>query len=112
MQQDHPLAYLSKVLGPRWKRLSMHEKELLAVVQAVQKWEQYLSGQQYIIKTDQKSLNWILQQKISTPFQHFWLSKLMGFNYEIHYKSSTENKVADALSRATNTLDGHLSPTF
>ncbi|KAL8141108.1 hypothetical protein V2J09_007129 [Rumex salicifolius] len=29
-----------------------------------------------------------------------WLSKLMGYSYEIQYKQSKENCVADALSRA------------
>jgi len=40
-----------------------------------------------------------MEQKISTPFQQFWLLKFMGFDYEIHYKSGIENKVADTLSR-------------
>src|SRR5688572_21789969 len=93
MQQDHPLAYISKALGPRWQKLSVYEKELLVVVAVVQNWEQYLSGQQFIIKTNQRSLKWLLQQKISTPFQHFWLSKLTDFSYEIQYKSGSKNKV-------------------
>lgn len=71
MQGGHPLAFLSKALGPKWQKLSVYEKELLAIVTAVQKWEQYLSGQQFVIRTDQKSLKWLLQQKISTPFQQF-----------------------------------------
>lgn len=99
MQDGHPLSFLSRSLGPKWQRLSVYEKELLAIVFAVQKWEQYVSGSHFIIRTDQKSLKWLLQQKISTPFQQFWLSKLMGFDYEITYKSGTENLVADALSR-------------
>lgn len=77
----------------------MYEKELLAIVFAVQKWEQYLIGAHFIIKTDQKSLKWLLEQKISTPFQQFWLSKLLGFDYEIQYNKGTNNIVADALSR-------------
>lgn len=99
MQEQHPLAFLSKSLGPKWQKLSVYEKELLAVVHAVQKWEQYLMGNHFIIKTDQKSLKWLLQQRISTPFQVFWLSKLMGFDYEIQYKGGSENIAADALSR-------------
>ena len=99
MQDGHPLAFLSRSLGPRWQKLSVYEKELLAIVTAVQKWEQYLSGAHFIIKSDQKSLKWLLQQRISTPFQQFWLSKLMGFDYEIQYKGGVDNKVADALSR-------------
>jgi len=98
-QGKQPLAFLSKSLGPKWQHLSVYEKELLAVVHAVQNWEQYLCSRPFVIFTDQKSLKWLLEQKISTPFQQFWLSKLMGFQYEIHYKKGAENTVADALSR-------------
>ncbi|XP_021859476.2 uncharacterized protein [Spinacia oleracea] len=42
MQDGHPLAYISRSLGPKWQKLSVYEKELLAIVFAVQKWEQYL----------------------------------------------------------------------
>lgn len=99
MQDHHPLAFISRSLGSKWQKLSVYEKLLLAIVFAVQKWEQYLVGSHFIIKTDQKSLKWLLQQKISTPFQQFWLSKLMGFDYEIQYRSGKENLPADALSR-------------
>lgn len=98
-QDGHPLAFISRSLGPKWQQLSVYEKELLAILFAVQKWEQYLMGSHFLIRDDQKSLKWLLQQKISTPFQQFWLSKLMGFDYEIQYKSGKENIAADALSR-------------
>lgn len=39
VQDSHPIAYISKSLGPRWQMLSVYEKELLALVFAVQKWE-------------------------------------------------------------------------
>ena len=37
MQENHPLAFISKSLGPRWQKLSVYEKELLAMVFAIQK---------------------------------------------------------------------------
>ena len=40
-----------------------------------------------------------IRSEISTPFQQVWLAKLIGFDYEIQYKSGVENKVANALSR-------------
>lgn len=40
-------------------------------------------GAHFIIETDQKSLKGLLQQKISTPFQRYWFSEHMGFDYEI-----------------------------
>lgn len=54
MQKGHPLAFISKSLGPKWQNLSVYEKELLEIVTAVQKWEQYLLGDHFIIGTDQK----------------------------------------------------------
>lgn len=60
MQEGHPLAFISKALGPKWQRLSVYEKELLALVFAVKKWEQYLLGTHFFIRTDQKSLKWLL----------------------------------------------------
>lgn len=57
-------------------------------------------GGHFISKTDQKSLKWLLQQKVSTPFQQFWLARLLGFDYEIQYKSGKENIAINALSRA------------
>lgn len=38
MQDKHPLAYLSKALGPKSVGLSIYEKEFLAIILAVQKW--------------------------------------------------------------------------
>jgi hypothetical protein len=42
MQEGHPLAYLSKALGPKSKGLSTYEKEYMAILLAVQQWRAYL----------------------------------------------------------------------
>jgi len=67
MQDRHPLAFISKALGPKWQHLSVYEKELLALVFAVQKWQQYLIRQRFIIRTHQRSLRWLLEQRLTTP---------------------------------------------
>ena len=59
-------------------------------------------GRPFIIKTDQKSLKPLLERKLTTPFQQPWLSKFVGFDYIIQYKSGSENVVADALSRVSS----------
>ncbi|MCI13162.1 Ty3/gypsy retrotransposon protein, partial [Trifolium medium] len=99
MQNKHPIAYISKSLGPRQHAMSVYERELLAIIYAVQKWGAYLSHAPFIIKTDQKSIKHILEQKLNTPFQQAWVSKLMGFEFEIQYKEGNTNLAADALSR-------------
>lgn len=79
--------------------MSIYERELLAIVYAIQKWSTYLAHGHFIIKTDQKSIKYLLEQRLNTPFQQVWMSKLMGFDFEIHYKEGLENRAADALSR-------------
>ncbi|KAK8931221.1 hypothetical protein KSP39_PZI016563 [Platanthera zijinensis] len=98
-QDSHPIAYFSKALGPRNLSLSAYEKEMLAIVWAVSKWRAYLLGRHFVIKTDHQSLKHLLEQRVSTPAQHRYLAKLMGFDYTITYKSGKENIAADALSR-------------
>ncbi|KAL5759632.1 hypothetical protein ACOSQ2_018470 [Xanthoceras sorbifolium] len=100
MQQDRPIAYISKSLPDRKKGLSTYEKELLAIVYAVQKWRAYLHGNRFTIKTDHHSLKYFLEQKITTLMQQKWLTKLLGYDYVISYKKGKENVVADGLSRA------------
>lgn len=99
MQDKHPLAFISKALGPRQLGMSIYERELLAVVYAIQKWGTYLAHKPFVIRTDQKSIKYLLEQKLNTPFQQVWMSKLMGFDFEIHYKEGVANTAADALSR-------------
>ena len=66
---------------------------------AVEKWRPYLFGRHFIIKIDHFSLKYLMEQQITTSFQSKWLSKLMGFDYEICYKKGKINVVADSLSR-------------
>lgn len=73
----------------------------MAICFAVQKWKYYLLGCHFVVRTDQQSLRYITQQKeIGAEFQK-WVSKLMGYDFEIHYKPGLSNRVADALSRKT-----------
>ena len=99
MQGGHPIAFISKALSLKHQALSVYEKELLAIVYAVTKWHHYLNGRHFSIKTDHQSLKHLLQQRINFPGQHAWLTKLMGYDYDISYKNGRENVVADALSR-------------
>ncbi|KAD5317318.1 hypothetical protein E3N88_17264 [Mikania micrantha] len=101
MQEGHPLAFMSKALSIKQQSLSVYEKELLAIMMAVKQWHHYLITKKFLIKTDQKSLKFLLTQKITTPLQQTSLAKLMGYNYEIAYKKGSENLVADGLSRVS-----------
>lgn len=100
MQEHHPIAFISRALNLHQQSLSTYEKELLALVFAVQKWRHYLLSSHFIIKTDHRSLQYILSQPLTTPFQHkWWLVKLMEFDFSIEFKQGHTNVAADALSR-------------
>ena len=71
MQERKPLAYLCKTLGPKLRRLSVHKKELLAIVHVVQKWEQYLSSTHFLIKTDQKKSQMVIRTESVNSFSKF-----------------------------------------
>lgn len=70
MQEGRPLAYLSKVLANRHLGLSTYEKELMAIIMAVQKWRYYLLGNKFVIKTDHEALKHLMEQKLTTMLQH------------------------------------------
>ena len=60
-------------------------------------------GMPFIIKTDQQSLKFILEQRIITPAQQKWFTKLLGYSFVMEYKKGKENMVANALSRLLDT---------
>jgi hypothetical protein len=99
LQKGHPLAFVSKSLGPRNRGLSTYEKEYMAILLAVQQWRQYLQHSEFLIRTDHASLAHLMDQRLHTPWQHKVYTKLMGLQYRILYKKGVDNRVADALSR-------------
>ena len=81
MQQNHPVAFLSRSLGPRNQTLSVYEKECLAILLAVEKWRAYLQHREFTIRTDHKSLLHLTDQRLHTPLQQKAFVKLMGLQF-------------------------------
>jgi hypothetical protein len=109
MQRGHPVAFLSKSLGPKNRTLSTYDKECLAILLAIDRWRSYLQHSQFIIRTDQRSLVHLTDHRIATPIQQKAYFKLMGFQYKVLYKKGAENRAADALSRRPSEECGAMS---
>lgn len=67
LQDKHPIAYFSKAFGSKHLLLATYEKELMAIVAAIQRWKGYLMNKPFIIKTDHQALKYMLEQKECNP---------------------------------------------
>ena len=75
------------------------EKELFAVVFALEKFRSYLLGTKVVVFIDHATLRYLLKKKESKPRLIRWILLLQEFNLEIKAKKGAENHVADHLSR-------------
>lgn len=107
MQSRQSVAFFSKALSDGNLNKSAYEKEIMALVLAIQHWRPYLLGRHFTVFTDQKSLKHILEQRITTVDQQNWIAKLLGYRFTVLYKAGKDNRAADALSRIYD--DGELN---
>jgi hypothetical protein len=98
MQNARPITFLSKPLSISNKFLSIYE-EFLALIMAVEKWRSYLQGQEFIIRTDHKSLSYLNDHSLQFDLQRKAMAKLMGLQFMIVYRKGKGNLDANALSR-------------
>jgi hypothetical protein len=96
-----PVAYYSKALTKTQRNYSVSEKELLAIVFAVEHFHEYLFGVEFIINTDHQPLTGLFKatNAKSTSRLARWTTRLQNYTFKIRYKKGRKNGNADALSR-------------
>ena len=95
----HAIYYASKTLHDVQLNYTTTEKELLAVVFALEKFRSYLLASKVIVYSDHAALRHLLSKKDAKPRLIRWILLLQEFNLEIRDKKGSENSVADHLSR-------------
>ncbi|CAL0324442.1 unnamed protein product [Lupinus luteus] len=98
----HAIHYASKVLNDAQINYTTTEKELLAIVYALEKFRSYLIGSKVIIFTDHAAIKYLLTKSDSKPRLLRWVLLLQEFDLVIKDKKGSENYVADHLSRLVN----------
>ena len=81
------------------KNYPMHEKELLAIVQALKKWRSNLLGSCIYVYADHKTLENFDSQKDLSCHQLCWQEFLSQYEINMNYIPGPDNTVANALSR-------------
>lgn len=69
MHEEQPLAYASRALTDTEARYATKEKEMLAVVFALEKWHKLVFGRHVIVRTDHKSVEAITKKNLLTGHQ-------------------------------------------
>lgn len=96
LKKDHLIAYFSELFCPHLSQASTYIRERHAITSAFKRWRHYLLGHYFVIQTGHHSLKELITQVIQTPEQQFYLSKVLGYNYDIQYNPGKTNTVADA----------------
>lgn len=96
---DHPIAYCSRTLNKPETNYSATERELLAVIYALEQYRAYVDGRKCFIVTDHASLKWFTNLKNPTGRLNRWACRLSQFNFELIHRKGREHIIPDCLSR-------------
>jgi hypothetical protein len=99
MQEKRQIAYFSEKLNGAALNYPTYDKELYALVRALETWQHYLWLKEFVIHTDHESLKHLKGQGKLNRRHAQWMESIETFPYVIKYKQGKENIVADALSQ-------------
>ena len=87
MREGHPLAHASRALTDPETRYATIEKEMLAIIFALEKWHQYVYGRHVVIKTDHKPLKFIAKKPLDRAPKRLqgMLFRSLAYDIDIQY---------------------------
>lgn len=75
MQDMCPIAFFSQALPPMQRIEAFYERELMDILSIVQKWQPYLLGKKFTGRTDQNSVQLLLDQRVVAGEYQRWIAK-------------------------------------
>ncbi|KAF8750946.1 hypothetical protein RHS01_09004 [Rhizoctonia solani] len=108
----HPVAYMSKSFSGAKANYDTHNKELLAIIKALEEWRIFLEATDRPIQvfTDHRNLEYWMQAQTFNRRHARWRIFLSDFNFEIHYCPGKQSGKPDALSRRLDYTDSPQEP--
>jgi transposase InsO family protein len=100
-EERRVIAYASKSLLERERKYTTTERELLAIVFALQKWRVFLIGRHFHVFTDHHCLQYMQRCRLLSPRITRWVLLLQEYDFSIKYLPGVQNHLADILSRFT-----------
>ena len=94
-------------MSPEEMRYEIHDKEMLAVVRALQKWQGMLLSLQavsFVVITDHCALKYFIIKQLLNSQQAKWADIVTDYNFKITYCSEIANIVTDTLTRKHDKL--------
>lgn len=99
--EDRPIAFTSRKLRGAELNYTTTEKECLAVIFSVEKFNQYVEGTKFDIITDHSALLWLLNLKELKGRLARWVMRIQQYDFEVKHIKGKLNVVPDAISRFT-----------
>ena len=99
MKNKHPIEFERRNFQPHEIHYSIYEKDMLSIMHALSKFQQYLVGSKLVVKTNHNNLRHFLTQKQLNDRKQKWVSKFQAHDFYIEYNKGNMNVVAYALSR-------------
>lgn len=98
--KSRPLGFFSKTMGEAERNYQIYDKELLAVMLALQNWRHFLMGNdKFEIWTDHKNLQYFREPQKLNRRQARWFTELSNYNFDLKHKPGSLNIIPDALTR-------------
>lgn len=93
---EEVITYVSRSLNPAETTYSVTEKEWLAVVWALERWQHYLEHRLFTVVTDHSALQWVMSSTKTTSHPIRWALRLQKCNFVTEYRKGKLNAAPDA----------------
>jgi len=97
----HSVAFYSKSLSSVKWNYKIHDKEILAIIRALEEWRHFLKGATHLVEiwTDHKNLEYFMTAKKLNCRQAHWSLHLARFDFLLHHRPRRAMGKPDAMSK-------------